>query len=48
MTKQEVIDLMKSSKSEEEWNNNCAKMRAACGGWPPFWYEVIVSSGLAQ
>lgn len=47
MTKQEVIDLMKSSKSEEEWAANCDKVKKEFGGYPHFWYKSIILSGLA-
>ncbi len=47
MNEQEVVDMMKSSKSEAEWNANCDKMKKACGGYPSFWYGTIVLSGLA-
>ena len=47
MSEQEVVALMKSSKSESEWNANCDKVKKACGGYPPFWYKAIVLSGLA-
>ncbi len=48
MDKQEVIELMKSSRSEDEWNTNCDAVKKACGGYPEFWHEAIVASGLAQ
>ena len=48
MSEQEVINLMKSSKSEQEWNDNCNKVIKACDGYPPFWYSAIVTSGLAD
>lgn len=48
MTKQEVIDLMKSSKSKQEWNDNCDKVKKACNGYPDFWFVEIVMSGLAD
>lgn len=47
MTEQEVIALMKTSKSEKEWNANCDKVKAACNGYPDFWYSAIILSGLA-
>lgn len=47
MNEQQVIDLMKSSKSESEWNDNCDKVKAACGGYPGFWYSTIILSGIA-
>lgn len=47
MDKDEVIALMRSSKSEREWNDNCTKVKTACGGYPSWWFATIVSSGLA-
>ncbi len=48
MTQEEVITLMESSQTEEEWNANCAKVKAACDGYPPFWHQEIIQSGLAE
>jgi hypothetical protein len=47
MTQQEVVDLMKSAKSEEDWNNKCDQVKEACGGYPSFWFPSIILSGLA-
>jgi len=47
MNEREVIYLMKSSKSEKEWNANCDKVKVACNGYPSFWYRSIVMSGIA-
>ncbi|MBT4941675.1 MAG: hypothetical protein HOL80_01015 [Candidatus Magasanikbacteria bacterium] len=47
MTQREVVALMKSSKSEIEWNTNRNKVKKACGGYPDFWYTAIVLSGVA-
>ncbi len=47
MEKQVVIDLMTSSKSKEEWNENCDKVKVAHnGGYPEWWYVEIIESGL--
>jgi len=46
MTKEQVVDLMKSSTSENEWNNNCDKVKAAFGGYPSFWYSAVIMSGV--
>lgn len=46
MNEEEVVDLMDSSRSESEWNDNAAKVKQACGGFPVFWYRAIVASGL--
>lgn len=46
MTKDQVVSLMESSKSESEWIANCDKVQVACGGYPDFWYASIVLSGL--
>ncbi len=46
MTQDEVVALMKSSKSEAEWNANCDAVKRACGGYPEFWYVAILASGV--
>jgi hypothetical protein len=48
MNQNEVENLMSSSKSEAEWNTNCNKVKKACGGYPSFWHEAIIQSGLAD
>lgn len=49
MTEAEVIALMESSKSEEQWNANCGRVKAAFGGqYPPFWFPAIILSGLMR
>lgn len=47
MTQDEVKTLMESSKSEIEWNANCDKVKRTCGGYPEFWFSLIVLSGLS-
>ena len=46
MTEEEVVTLMEDSKTEEEWNTNRDLVKAACGGYPDFWYRAIVLSGV--
>jgi hypothetical protein len=46
-TRDGVAALMRSSKSEEEWNANCDKVKAANQGYPDFWYATVILSGLA-
>jgi len=48
MTEQEVVAIMKSSGSEAEWNANADRIKAACLGYPAFWYSAIFLSGLAS
>lgn len=45
MTEQEVIDLMETSKSEQEWNDNCDEVKRRCNGYPSFWYGTMIMSG---
>lgn len=47
MDKNDVIKLMRSSKSEKEWNENCDKVKEEFFGYPDWWYETIIlgSSG---
>ena len=46
MTEPEVVALMKSSRSEEEWDANCDAVKAPGGVYPDFWYRAIVLSGV--
>ena len=47
--KDDLVALMKSSKSEKEWNDNCDKVKAANGRqYPSFWYMAIMVSGIAH
>lgn len=48
MNEQEVIALLESSKSAQEWNENCDKIKRACGGYPPYWWLKVIQSGLAN
>jgi ABC-type Fe3+ transport system substrate-binding protein len=44
MNEEEVVILMKSSKSSKEWDENCDKVKDACGGYPGFWFRVIIAA----
>lgn len=49
MEKQEVLDLMRSSRSPDEWNENCEKVKKAHNnGYPDWWFGEIVLSGLCD
>ena len=48
MEEKKVVELMQSSQTEKEWNDNCDKVKAECNGYPDFWYGSIVMSGLAS
>ena len=48
MTEQEVVALMESSKSADEWNANCDRVKQTCDGYPSFWFKAIMLSGLAK
>jgi hypothetical protein len=47
MQPEEVRNLMESSRTEEEWNASCTKVKEKCDGYPSFWFKEIVASGLA-
>ena len=48
MSETEVVTLMMSSRSEEEWDDNCDKVKASHGGrYPGFWWQAIQMSGVA-
>ena len=49
MNQQEVLDLMRLSKSKQEWDLNCDKVKAAHNGsYPDYWYKEVVLSGLCD
>jgi len=49
MTAIQVLKLMKTSKTEAEWEHNCEKVKAAHdGNYPNFWFETIFASGVAK
>lgn len=47
MTEKEVVALMKTSQTSEEWDANCDKVKDSHSGhYPRFWFGAIVLSGL--
>lgn len=49
MTRDDVMTLMQSSQSNDDWNANTRKVKAAFGGqYPEFWYEDFIASGLTK
>ena len=42
MSEQEVIDLMYSSSSEDNWDRNCDIVKKEFNGYPEFWYRSII------
>ena len=48
MSKDEVIKLMESSTTRDEWDKNCDKVKAAFNGYPEWWFEAIIMSGIAR
>lgn len=47
MSRQEVVSLMSSSASSQEWNTNADKVKQSYGGgYPDFWFAAIILSGV--
>lgn len=46
--KERVVALMESSRSEQEWSDNCDAVKAEFGGYPSWWYPTIVMSGVLR
>lgn len=38
--------LLEQSASEQDWLENCEKVRDANGGYPKFWETEVILSGL--
>jgi len=49
MTHNEIVTLMRSSRSPEEWKSNEERVKAHfSGSLPSFWYGLIVQSEVAK
>jgi hypothetical protein len=49
MNEYEVVSLMQSSNSAEEWTRNIETVKVAFGGnYPPFWFSAILQRGVAK
>lgn len=48
MTETEVGELMSSAVSEDDWNQKSVEVKRRCGGYPSFWYPLVIASGLAS
>jgi hypothetical protein len=49
MQENEVVDLMASSTSAQDWDDKCLQVKKAfAGNYPPFWYKAILATGLAE
>ena len=49
LSKQEVIDLMLSSESEKEWDENADLVKATNNGeYPGWWFSMIVIGGVSR
>lgn len=46
--REDVVALMESSQNETEWNDNCDAVKRAFGGYPNWWYEAIMMSGVGH
>lgn len=49
MDRDAVVTLMQSSKTGAEWNANQDAVKAAYdGGYPSFWFDAIIETGLLR
>ena len=47
--KQNAVELLKSSESDQDWSDNVDAIQAANGGgYPPWWYQEVIATGLPQ
>lgn len=47
MTQLQVINLMRSARSEADWNNKCDIVKKAfSGSYPDWWFSTVIQSGL--
>jgi hypothetical protein len=47
MTPEQMVELMESATSYEDWNAKCDQVKKAFGGYPNCWYDLIVAGNVA-
>lgn len=47
-TPEGVAAHMSESTSVEDWNTRAMRVKTINGGYPDFWYEVVILSGIAN
>lgn len=45
---EEELQLLRSTKNSNEWNDACQAIKKAHDGYPIDWYEKVFLSGLTQ
>jgi len=43
-----AVELLKASKSTQEWNNACNAIKVANNGYPSWWYGAVIAPMLLQ
>lgn len=46
-TPEGVVAHLQDATSEADWNRRCDDVKAANAGYPSFWFEKVIMSGLA-
>lgn len=44
----EVVAYMKDAISSTDWNIRCDEIKRRCEGYPDFWYQSVIASGLMK
>ena len=47
MTREEVTKFMTDAKNVDDWNERCDLVKKTFNGYPDFWYEDIIATGMA-
>jgi len=49
MLEKDVVELMLSSRTAKEWNDNCSIVKEAhAGRYPSFWYAAVILAGVPE
>lgn len=46
MDRESVLALMRSSRTEADWDANVKKVETLCGGLPSYWQKEVVDTNL--
>jgi hypothetical protein len=45
-TPEKLASFMSEARSKEDWNKRCDLVKKVCNGYPDYWYETCIASGL--
>lgn len=45
-TPEKLASFMSEARNNNDWNKRCDMVKKVCSGYPSYWFETIILSGL--